>query len=144
MIQVTGNLWTYPADIRIITTNGTVKRDGTAVMGRGCALEAARLHPDLPLVLGTHLQLVGNVPLLLAKRQLMTFPVKHHWMQAADPELIVRSARIVAGLAKPDLTYVMPRPGCGNGRLSWTDIKPLIADILPDNIHVITFGPEQS
>ena len=46
MREVVGNLWTYPADIRVITTNGTVKNDGTCVMGRGCAAEAKRAIQD--------------------------------------------------------------------------------------------------
>jgi len=41
MREVTGNLWTYrPAGIRVITTNGTIKASGEAVMGKGCAREA--------------------------------------------------------------------------------------------------------
>lgn len=35
MIEVKGNLWTYPAEVRVITTNGFVKKNGEAVMGIG-------------------------------------------------------------------------------------------------------------
>jgi len=48
------NLWEYPADARVITTNGFVKNNGEAVMGRGCAREAARKYPRLPLFWGIH------------------------------------------------------------------------------------------
>jgi len=36
-------------------------------------------------------------------------------------------------------TVVLPRPGCGNGQLDWSDVHPVIAPILPDSVHVITY-----
>ena len=39
MKEITGDLWTIKADARVIPTNGTVRRDGAAVMGRGVALQ---------------------------------------------------------------------------------------------------------
>jgi len=38
--EVDGNLWEIEADWRVITTNGFVKKDGRAVMGRGVARQA--------------------------------------------------------------------------------------------------------
>lgn len=32
---------------------------------------------------------------------------------------------------------VLPRPGCGNGRLTWEQVKPVIK-FLPDNVWVIS------
>mgnify|MGYP001580901715 CR=1 FL=1 len=58
----------------------------------------------------------------------------------ADLELIKESASqlaVVAG-AYSNKTFVLPRPGCGNGGLKWEDVKPVIEPILPDNVHVIT------
>ena len=40
MKEVFGDLWEFDGIIAI-TTNGFVKRDGTCVMGRGCARQAA-------------------------------------------------------------------------------------------------------
>lgn len=144
MIEVRGNLWTYPAVLRIITTNGTVKKNGECVMGRGCALEAKQKYPALPYELGKNLRIVGNVPVRL-RTDLWTFPVKHQWYQKADPELIECSAMVLAD--KLDDIYpndeghvfVMPRPGCGNGGLRWEDVKPVLEPILDDRFHVITF-----
>ena len=45
MIEIHGNLWQLPATWRGITTNGFVRKNGTAVMGRGCAREAATRFP---------------------------------------------------------------------------------------------------
>jgi hypothetical protein len=38
--EIFENLWEVEADLRVITTNSDVNRDGAAVMGRGCACEA--------------------------------------------------------------------------------------------------------
>ena len=40
MKEVFGDLWEFDGTIAI-TTNGYLKRDGTCVMGRGCARQAA-------------------------------------------------------------------------------------------------------
>ena len=39
---------------------------------------------------------------------------------------------------KPGATIVIPRPGCGNGRLDWPVVRPLL-ESLPDTVTVITF-----
>ena len=150
MIEVVGNLWTYPADVRVITTNGSVRQDGMAVMGRGCALEATKLFPDLQADLGEALE-GGNRCYLLGNTYtghgtsfiLMTFPVKHKWMERADLALIRKSALELVIYANNDPTWkviVLPRPGCGNGRLSWPNVKEILEPILDDRFRVITFG----
>lgn len=91
MIEVTGDLWTYPADWRVITTNGTVKKNGECVMGRGCAAEAKKKYLGLALNLGTRIEFYGNVPLVFEQERLVTFPVKHRWYEKADLQLIAKS-----------------------------------------------------
>lgn len=153
MIEVTGNLWTYPADVRVITTNGFVKKDGTCVMGRGCALEAAKMYPQIPAILGDKLRFHGgsNVPHILLGNTphgtLVSFPVKHNWFEKADLDLIKRSALDLVDLinemdfgAEDHPVVVIPRPGCGNGQLKWEDVKPILEPILDDRFHVITFS----
>ena len=147
MIEVTGNLWTYPADARIITTNGTVKKNGECVMGRGCAAEAKQRWPHLAKYLGSALKEYSNVPFIFfmlnagVSNPIVTFPVKHNWHETAAPKLIVQSATIINEM--PSLmalkTIVMPRLGCGNGNLRWADVQPLLAPILDDRFHVITW-----
>ena len=168
MIEVAGNLWEFPADVRVITTNGTVKKNGECVMGRGCAAEARQRDATFPALLGHHIKINGNrVGMIgvIGGLPILSFPVKHEWFQKADLDLIQRSAlslAIWAGHAAKDgpLTVVLPRPGCGNGGLHWcncmeleasgardrTDgghcygIKHVLAPILDDRFHVITFG----
>lgn len=148
MIEVTGNLWDFPADVRVITTNGTIRKDGCCVMGRGCAAEAKKLWDGLPLQLGLHIKNHGNVvgcfqcynPDVL----LYSFPVKHNWYEKADIKLIEDSAHALVlqlsdGYDDDEVTVVLPRPGCGNGQLKWEVVKPILEPILDNRFHVITF-----
>lgn len=137
MIEVYGDLWTYRADIRVITTNGFVKSNGMAVMGRGCALQAVHRFPKLAEELGTFIHDYGNHVFSLRKFGLVSFPVKHHWRESADPELITRSVQEFLQIINLSTQYVMPRAGCGNGRLEWDRVRPLLRD-LPDNVAVIS------
>lgn len=159
MVEVTGNLWDYPlADFLVITTNGTVRADGCCVMGRGCAREAAQKFPPLPRKLGAAIRAGGNVVHYFDQEDLgyvgeptglFSFPVKHHWSERADLDLIRQSAERLGTIAResqiqmPDMgifpIYVLPRPGCGNGGRTWAEVRPLLVD-LPENVHVIDFG----
>lgn len=142
MIEVYGDLWTYPADIRIITTNGTVTKKGLAVMGRGCAKEAAGLFPGLPERLGCLLQRKGgNVPHVFDEFNLITFPVKHNWWELGNLPLIHSSCLQLLNLIDPGKIYVMARPGTGNGRLEWGAVKSIVK-VLPDNVHIIDYEKE--
>lgn len=145
MKLVTGDLWTYQADARCITTNGFVKMNGEAVMGRGCALEAKQRYPQIAQRLGSLLRSHGNQVHHLGVEEgatLFSFPVKHHWTDRADKQLIVRSAvqLLNALLYFPEIQVVaLPRPGCGHGGLSWEkDVEPILRPMLDDRFHIIT------
>lgn len=146
MIEVVGNLWDYPADIRCITTNGFVKKNGEAVMGRGCAAEAAKKNHSLPRLLGEGIKRHGNVVQWLWGSKLgeiiLAFPVKHNWFEDADPNLIMDSCTQLVKWVE-DLEHikvvVLPRPGCGNGKLTWAQVKPLLIS-LDDRFHIIDFA----
>lgn len=138
MIEIVGDLWLVPCQYRIITTNGAVRSDGCAVMGRGCAAQAKFYMPSLPRALGTKLKAGGNHVYEFPEWSLFTFPVKHSWEQPADLPLIAQSARELRGFAedRPEAIFILPRPGCGNGQLEWAVVEPLLRS-LPDNILVI-------
>ena len=154
MIEVFGNLWTYPADIRVITTNGAVNSRGQAVMGRGCAADARIRYPGADILLGAKIVQLGNKVHILKDPEppdntwLVTFPVKRHWKDMADKALIVSSCvqllDTVAELeAKEDrdlLEVVMPRPGCGFGGLKWDMVKVILDHWLDDRFRVITWS----
>ena len=145
MRETEGNLWEVSCDLRVITTNGAVRSDGAAIMGRGCALEAKQHFPGIDLKLGRLLREHGNRVMRLAQLSdgsvLGSFPVKSHWTEEADPALIRRSAEQLVALANTFhyTNVLIPRPGCGNGRLSWEQVRPILSEILDNRFTVITF-----
>lgn len=149
MLEATGDLWTMRALARCITTNGEVDRNGRAVMGRGCALQAAQFDPTLKGDLGKLLTEHGNHVHLLRHRvckpMLISFPVKHHWREPADLDLIERSARELVELCSIHLLdknpggVLVPRPGCGAGQLEWDDVRTVLLRHLDDRFVAVHF-----
>lgn len=151
MKEVYGNIWQLPGDAICITTNGCVKDNGEAVMGKGIAKEAKTLVPTLSKELGARIKESGNHVYVFGGARLdwsskkvsdiVAFPTKHNWWEMSDMELIRRSCREL--IEKADYhgwkNVLLPRPGCGNGRLQWEDVKREIEPILDDRISIITF-----
>lgn len=155
-----GDIW-YLAeeyDAVVITTNGYVRKDGKAVMGRGIAKEATEKYPNIDRWLGYNLKKYGNRVFLLPRPweqngtlPLFTFPVKPEygpngemgWKAKADIELIAKSAHELVGMINGYHFHniILPRPGCGNGGLKWEDVKPVIEPILDDRFTVVTWHP---
>lgn len=139
MLEQQINLWDVKDGIICITTNGTVKKNGDAVMGRGCAKEAAIKHPFILRSLGNHIKSSGN-HVALHSSIIITFPVKHNWWERADIELIKRSCKELVDLMQENSInkVYLPRPGTGSGKLNWEkDVKPFIKNLLPDSVIVI-------
>jgi hypothetical protein len=135
-----------PGAILVLTTNGFVRRDGACVMGRGIARQAALRWPDLPFKLGRLIREYGNRPFRLTPT-IWTLPVKHVWYEPASMELIEASLEMmglmVAKFQPPSIH--MPRPGCGNGQLSWRDVEPLVIAATADwpvPVYVWHFRPD--
>lgn len=145
------NLWDCDAPhvLLCITTNGYVKGNGEAVMGRGCALQAKTRYPDLPELLGANIKLTGNITRIFEpgvtpdlKGQLCSFPVKENWWEEADLELIEKSAKDLVGLTNyfGFARVYLPRPGCGNGKLDWdTQVRPILEPLLDDRFIIVDF-----
>jgi hypothetical protein len=163
MKEVTGDIWKLSRNAYMtVTTNGYVNRKGQCVMGRGIALEVAQRWPQVPLELGHLIQMHGNHvydlgPYHYITRQpdpsyfhhLISFPVKHTWSEPGDLKLIQRSAIELAGLEVfklnrsrgINLKVYMTRPGCGNGRRTWEEVKPILAPILDDLFIIVERNP---
>lgn len=148
--EIFGDIWDYyqqPNTVILITTNGDVTKAGKAVMGRGVALQAKTRIPKIDKTLGRFIKWYGNRVLWLEANEvtysgMMSFPVKHHWREKADLELIKKSALDLKELAEKDYLrdFILPRPGCSNGGRSWIlEVAPLLRSLdLPENILVIS------
>jgi hypothetical protein len=171
MREVVADLWSFlgKAEHVCVTTNSIVNSKGLAVMGRGCALEAAQRWPEVRRVLASQIRQWGNTPHALGvlRRRgeplwnfgslglgwlldtltldggsiLWSFPVKHHWRERADLDLIRASARrlrrAIDAFHRDAKLVVIPRPGCGNGGLEWIEVAAAIAGILDDRFVVV-------
>ena len=153
MLETYGNIWELYSeyDAMAITTNGFVKKNGEAVMGRGVAKEAVQRFPEFPGRLGYILKIYGNIvwPFdFYGEHIIFSFPVKPQygpdgemgWKVKADINLIKQSAHELVGYADGMFLkkIILPRPGCGNGGLKWADVKKEIEPIFDDRFTVVT------
>ena len=139
-----GDLWSYPADVRCVTTNGVVKVNGELVMGAGVAKQAAALYPSLAKYLGDQVRRHGNVPFVYGtyastRGLVCSFPTKEHWQEPSKLSLIAHSAQALVKLTDEWgwQTVVMPPPGCGRGGLTWTMVGPVLKPILDDRFVIL-------
>lgn len=146
------DMFIEPADAICLTTNGSMRKDGGAVMGRGNALQARRLWYGLDKLLGKLLKKRGNCVQVLTREtdagikylrlprssggpllcpvpwHIVAFPVKDQWHEKADLDLIGTGAKALRKLIKEKnwKRVLLPRPGCGNGQLKWEKVKPVL------------------
>ncbi len=138
MQEVRGSIWiNYPVPghaIRI-TTNGVANRNGEVVMGRGVAQQATELIDGIAKDLGSYIKEHGNQAgyLYSGREELIVFPTKHKWWERTDPGLIAKSANWLLGraVARPDIIYHVPRPGCGNRGRDWErEVKRIVSAVI--------------
>ena len=163
-----GDMWKLWQDggVLVITTNGFVRANGACVMGRGIALQAAKLFPWLPEKLGSYIRKYGNRCFQLSSHiaSMPVKPVSSHfgghnvvthmasrycqgdfvpgWACKADQAIIVESCNQLIAMADKFewKRILLPRPGCGAGELSWHgEIKSLIGAILDDRFYACNF-----
>lgn len=111
-----------------VCTNGFTKKNGSAVMGRGVALEASQRIPKLPFELGLLLKTFGNIPFWFEKYKMVTFPTKHNWFENSNVSLIEQSCKDLKNLkyeSKQNLIF-LPMPGTGNGKSQTSDVMPIL------------------
>lgn len=145
MNEFRGNIWDFGCHWIVIPTNGIVNKEKRAVMGAGMAKQAARMYPGIDLALGRAILDNGNIVQPIAAIQpygrdligIVSFPVKHHWNEQADLDLIRSSTEALRQMADKDADKMMgrriamPRVGCGNGGRDWiTEVKPILHEII--------------
>lgn len=125
----------------VIPTNGTVKKDGACVMGRGLALQAIERFPGVAYELGADIERDGNFVHCDGGKGLVFLPVKHNWWDKASMKLIESGLRQLAEsfdeIADYNPPVYVPRLGCGNGGLDWGEVKPLMERMLDNRFTVI-------
>lgn len=151
MREVLADMWTLqdelaPDVFTCITTNNTVADSGAAVMGAGVALGARMRYPGIQFELA---RLIKNDKYDVRSMwktddgaTILNFPVKYEVWKPATIELVQKSVDELVVLAgkHPKATFILPRPGCGVGGLTWEEVKP-ICERLPDNVWVIDLPP---
>lgn len=152
MREIEGDVWSFYGKGAwvVITTNGSVRRNGQNVMGRGVALQAAMRFPTLQRDIGAKIRMSGNHVHVFCALRLFTMPVKDSWMNGADMSLIVRSCHelieevehvdaflLTSGMRELLCDVCMVRPGCGSGGLNWKDVRPVIAPLLDDRFVIV-------
>ncbi len=81
MLEAQGDIFDLvgQVDAICITTNGFIKKNGEAVMGKGCAKQAAQRWPQLPAILGDLVTNRGNRVFRLLTvdgTEILSYPVK--------------------------------------------------------------------
>jgi O-acetyl-ADP-ribose deacetylase (regulator of RNase III) len=158
MIEAAADLWELARAVKpdavCVTTNGSVGKDGRAIMPGGVAGQAARQYPSLPAKLGADLAVAGTrvvTGFALPRYEsppwsIVAFPTIHKIGQAADLALVARSlAELVtlADWAHFEHVVLLPRPGTGIGGLDWRgQVKPLCDDLLDDRFLVVRYHDE--
>lgn len=140
-----------------ITTNGEVKQNGDAVMGRGIALIANTSlkpishHSSLSRRLANYLLEYGNRAFHLGKYThvptgkvftIVSFPTKEGWRDPSLTPLISKSLSELLDMANRfgwENIY-LPAPGTENGLLRWNDIQSLLVE-LDSRFTIITKDP---
>lgn len=145
------NLPQGPNEILCITTNGVIKKDGSAVMGKGIALTADErfgISADLGRLLKEYKNHVFDMGMRTDSKtgrqvHIVTFPTKHHWKDDSDINLVKQSIQELVELCdrKGYTKCYTTAPGCALGHLDWeTQVKPLMDAAMDDRFIVADWG----
>jgi hypothetical protein len=140
MHELTGDIWEYLGKaVIVITTNGSLTKDGRAVLGRGCARQAGERFPNLAHRLGELLLAHGN-HVHKPGNGLVSFPVEDSAWSLPDLRLIARSAAELRALVDQEgwERIIVPRPGCGGGGLHWSEVKAVLESHFDERFLLIT------
>jgi O-acetyl-ADP-ribose deacetylase (regulator of RNase III) len=144
---IQGNIFESPAQVLTNTVNCV------GVMGKGLALEFKKRHPDLFADYKKRcdrLDVKPGRPYLWEndKVQVLNFPTKRHWRESSRLEDIEEGLKYLAQNYEHWGIYTLALPplGCGNGGLSWNEVKPLVETHLGplSDLEVFVYLPKAS
>ncbi|MFA5999432.1 MAG: hypothetical protein WC783_00425 [Candidatus Paceibacterota bacterium] len=157
------DLWDLKDKLKIhacITINGFVKKNGEAVMGRGCAYEASQKYPGLTFKVGSILMQEGDPHVNIINSDLIMFPVKPRFRLISSLDEVVPHQRHkykigdrVPGFAciadidiieqscvelkELNIPAILPFPGIGYGFLDAAKVKEILDKHLSNKIVVV-------
>ncbi|MBE0448869.1 MAG: macro domain-containing protein [Actinobacteria bacterium] len=139
-------------DARVDALVNTVNEVG--VMGKGIALQFREAYPESAREYMEAAQRgavrVGHVLVtpshsLMGPQWIIHFPTKRHWRQPSKLEWIKNGLDDLARVLKEIGVHsvALPPLGCGNGRLDWREIKPIIEKSLASltDVEIVVFEP---
>ena len=146
---IEGNIFDSPAQV-IVNTVNTV-----GVMGKGLALSFKQRYPEMfrryRTVCEKKQLTIGKLMLVYEPDHwILLFPTKENWRNPSKLEYLEKGLmKFVNTYAEKNITSIaFPRLGCGNGELSWDDVKPLMERYLkplPIDVYIyIGINPEVS
>lgn len=142
MKEITGDIWYYHSKGNwiVVTTNSTINTKGEVVMGKGLALEAKIKFPRLPKLLTNQFTTSRQRTCFWEDYRIITFPTKVNWYENSKLDIIESSCvELLDWLKDTTVTppIYLPRVGCGNGKLQWKDVQPLLEKYLDDRFTVV-------
>lgn len=140
---VSGDLFESPAQTLVNTVN-TV-----GAMGKGIALQFKRFFPEM---FREYQQLCDEGKLKIGvlhiyrtpHKLIVNFPTKTDWRRPSQLEYIAAGLETFARVYQDAGIYSVAFPplGCGNGELSWDDVRPLMEEFLsPLPIPIYLYPP---
>lgn len=149
LVEMIGDIWnSYAADEHtyvIVTTNLKTNQYGHAIMGAGIAKECRLKFPEIPSLLGEQIKAGHKGIVKFDQFNVIAFPTKYDWKYRSSPDLITNSVIELKLMMddNPEIKVVMPRPGCGNGGLKWSAVKPILDGILmPHRNRILIYSME--
>jgi len=140
---ITGDLWEQHQQGHVIavTRGGLVGKGGPCAMPSGTAKQAAQKFPHLPYILGDQIKKFGIHVFDLGNR-IVSFRVENRPFENPDLSIIDRTCKELVALTtyKGWQHVVVPRPGCGQGRLQWNDVQPILEQHFNSRFHIIDAG----
>jgi len=143
-----GNLIETDAEALVNTVN-TV-----GVMGKGVALQFKKAFPDnfkkyAKAVKNSEVQIgkifVSETGKFTYPKYIINFPTKKHWRYPSKLEWIREGLKDLRNFIIHNniKSIAIPPLGCGNGKLKWKEVKPLIINSLEDisNLQIFLFEP---
>lgn len=136
---IVGDLWNHPKACKIIPVNLSTNHAGHAILGKGVAKQAAMKYPSLPSLYGTYLksrQPNQSAVMFDETAELLLVPVKRHWSDKAQLDLIETSLLEVINMGAFGNIYT-PLLGCGFGELEILPVLTLMAKLLDNRFTLV-------